>query len=314
MTIYFMGGEMPSFIPSDSSATEVTTVGTFDAAFGRCGLRPGGTGTFYVETPQLTLPDTLYTHIYFRRDQATSLTKNLISYYAGATEVFRVEISDTTLQMKALISAVMTNVGSTVGIAVDTPESIDIYFQGNDATGDVKLFMAGTERASATVDLTSVTGITHARCYHGAFVSQVIIADEPTIGWRLLTRYPNGAGTSSAWTGTYTDVDEIVYDDADFCNSSTNGQVEQFTQTGPAITGYTVRAVGVYARAKRGASGPTNLQIGLRSSGTDYFSASKALSVGYSAYGEIWETNPATSAAWLNTAIDALQPSIKAVT
>jgi hypothetical protein len=214
--------------------------------------------------------------------------------------------------MQALITGVMTNVGSAV--TVGTVEHIDVYIDGNDATGTASLFVGGTEVESAVVDLSAVTAIDEVQVRYGHFISQMVIADEPTIGMRLLTRYPNGAGSASNWTGGFTDVDESEFDDADFCNSSTNGQIEQFTQTGPVITGYTVRAAGVYARAKRGASGPANLQIGLRVSGTDYFSSSKALSVGYSAYGEIWETNPATGVAWVNTAIDAIQPSIKAVT
>jgi hypothetical protein len=191
---------------------------------------------------------------------------------------------------------------------------MDLYLDTNTATGTATLFMGGTQVKTAAADFSSVAAIDEVRSNFGYHISMMVIADEPTNGWRLLTRYPNGAGAATAWTGGFGDVDETINDDADFCNSSTNGQVEQFTQTGPAMTGYTVRAVGVYARAKRGASGPANLQIGLRVSGTDYFSSNKALTVGYGAYGEIWETNPATGVAWVNTAIDAIQPSIQAVT
>lgn len=320
MTIHFMGGEMCSFIPSDGSGTETTTTinSCWDAAFSRCAVRPGGTTGIYSSTPALALPDTFYMHVLFARDAAAGATSTVLSFLSGGTEVFRLERSGATvtgtLQMKALISGVMTAVGSAVTINNSAAHHLDVYIDGNSASGTATLYLAGTAVATDTADLSSVTGIDEVRSYFGSFISQCIIADEPTIGWRLLTRYPNGAGNATAWTGGSGDVDETIYDDADFCNSSTNGQVEQFTQTGPAITGYTVRAVGVYARAKRGASGPTNLQIGLRSGSNDYFSASKALNVGYGAYGEIWETNPATSAAWVSTAIDALQPSIKAVT
>ncbi len=315
MTIYFMGGEMSAFTANSSSVEEATGgIIAFQSGFSRCAIERGSDPTHYVKTPSLSLPDELYTHVYFRRPSSFGSTYSILSYYAGVTEVFRVQTTAASIQMQALITGVMTNVGAAVDYSAPTSEHLDVYFQGNDATGNVALYIAGTLMASATVDLSSVTGITEVRCYYPHSFSQLVIADEPTIGWRLLTRYMNGAGASAAWTGAYTDVDEIVYDDADFCNSSTNGQIEQFTQTGPAITGYSVRAVGVYARGKRGASGPSNLQIGLRVSSTDYFSANKALDVGYGAFGEIWETNPATAAAWVNTAIDAIQPSIKAVT
>ncbi len=324
MTIYFMGGEMSALIPSDATTTEVTNFGYFNPSFTRCaassGEGAGGVATAFIDSPVLALPDEFYVHYDVTRDPTYSNNGNQLVLVSGATEVFRVQCTRTALQMQALIAAVWTNVGASVSYSGSTLQTIDLYINGNSATGTAKLYVAGTLRATASsVDLSAVTGITKVRSYcinnsTGFFLSQIVVANEPTIGMRLLTRYPNAAGATTDWTGGYTDVDEIVYDDADFVNSSTDGQVELFTQTGPAITGYTVRAVAVYARAKKGASGPSNLQLALRSGGTTYFSGSKALDVGYSAYGNIWETNPATAAAWVNTAIDALQPGVKAVT
>lgn len=320
MTILFMGGEMSAFIPSNSEGIETTNAASFSSSFARCAVI-GARGTQYVKTPDLTVPDEFYFHMAGYRASGSEATEGpLASFYAGATEVFRIKATTTTLRMAALQAGVLTNIGTGVTWAGSAgPETIDLYIDGNDASGTAKLYLAGTlQETVSAVDLGDVTGITHVRFYgydtKQHHVSQVIIADEPTIGWRLLTRYPNAAGATSSWTGSYTDVDEIVYSDADFINSATNGQVSTFGQTGPAISGYTVRAVGVYARAKCGASGPVNLQLALRVSGTDYFSASKALDVGYSAYGNIWETNPATAAAWLSAAIDAVQPGVKAIT
>jgi hypothetical protein len=319
VTIYFMGGEMCCFNPSSVSSVESTGATHFDSAFARCAIRTGGTTGHYIENESLSIPDEFWMHIAAKRDSGSSLTTNMFRFYNGGTEVFRIETTTTTIQMKALIAAVMTNVGSAITWAGASAavEHFDLYIDGNTGTGSVDLYSSGTKISSiaaGSVDLSSVTGIDKIRSEFGYFISQIVIADEPTLGWRLLTRYPNAAGATGDWTGTYTDVDEIIYSDADFINSATNAQVETFGQTGPTITGYTVRAVGVYARAKKGASGPENLQLALRVSGTDYFSGNKALSVGYSAYGHVWETNPATAAAWLSAAIDALQPGVKAIT
>lgn len=317
MTVYFMGGELNAFNPSNSSTIEVTSSGDFNSSFTRCALSCGGSSGHYGESVALTLPDEFYFHCDLTWPLSTSGTGK-ISFYAGATEVFRLQSDNANLQMMALISGVMTNVGSAVPWAETSLETVDLYVDGNTVSGTARLYLSGTLQATASADLSQVTGITKLRVYdhvgYSQCISQVIISDESTVGWRLVTRYPNGNGTSGDWTGTYADVDEIVSSDVDFVNSSTNGQVEQFTQTGPAISGYTIRAVGVYARAKCGGSGPQNLQLSLRSSGTDYFSASQALNTGYAAYGNIWDTNPATSAAWLSTAIDALQPGVKAIT
>jgi hypothetical protein len=54
MTIYFMGGEMPSFIPSNSLASEDTTNNPlrYDTSFSRCAFRPGQSpGTYALVIP-----------------------------------------------------------------------------------------------------------------------------------------------------------------------------------------------------------------------------------------------------------------------
>jgi hypothetical protein len=103
------------------------------------------------------------------------------------------------------------------------------------------------------------------------------------------------------------------YSDLDFINSGTANQVSTFAINAPTLTGYVVQAVAVTARANRGSGGPQNLKLVLRSAGTDYLGSTKSLDVGYGAFVEIWETDPATSAAWVNTAISTLQPGVKSI-
>jgi hypothetical protein len=144
----------------------------------------------------------------------------------------------------------------------------------------------------------------------------MIVQDQSTIGFVLGTCVPSGAGSTSAWTGAYTDIDEAVTSDADFISSGTANQVSTFAQTAiPTLTGYVVRAVCVSARAKRGSSGPQNIRMALRSAGTNYFSGSDiSLGLGYAPVQTIWATDPATSAAWVNTAISSLEPGVKSIT
>lgn len=317
MTILFMGGEMASFMPSDGAAFEFHSNTLFhDPNFSRACIECIGSLTSFYVTEDITIPDAFYTHFYLRRNTIGDYPGTVISFSTATTEVFRViHTTGVVLQMQAFISGVWTNVGASVTYSQEDLVHVDVYISGNSASGTAKLFLAGTERVSATADLSAVVGLKNARFYgQNSMVSQVIIADEPTIGWRLLTRYPSGAGGSSAWTGAYTDIDEITYDDADFILSGTANQISTFTQTGPSITGYVVRAVGVFARAKCGASGPQKIRPVLRVSGVDYPSGSDiTLSVGYKAVGAIWETNPATSAAWVNTAVDTIQPGVKSI-
>ncbi len=320
MTFYFLGSEISSYTPSDSSTAEAATSGYYNSSFVRTGLDCGrGDATQYGITPDLALPDTFYCHFDHRQETVGSYSSTVAEFLVGTSGKLRLRTTGGSYQLQAYISSAWTNVGSAVSYSLGTLQTIDIYCEGNNAAGTAKIFLSGTERMSATADLSAVTGITKLRHYginsaSGNYISQCIMASEPTIGMRLTTYYPSGTGTSTAFTGDYTAVDEATYSDADFIYSASNGDIELFTGTGPALTGYVVRAVGVYARAKRGAAGPQNLQLALRVSGSNYVSSSKALGVGYDAYGNIWAQNPDTSADWLTSAIATLQFGVKAIT
>lgn len=321
MTFYFAAGEMSGFIPSDATTSDSTTAGRFNSSFARGAVLCGaGSASQYGESAAISLPDEFYVHFDLNRATSSPTTTTGLALSAAGTDVFRIQTNNTTLQMQVLLLGVWTNVGTAVSYDGTTLQTIDLYIDGNSATGTAKLYIAGTLRLTvASTDLSPVASITAVRSYgintaSGHNISQVIIADEPTIGMRLATYYPSGAGATGDWTGDYTSVDEAVLNDADFIYSGTNGQVELFTGTGPALTGYVVRAVGVYARAKKGASGPSNLQLAIRVNGTTYTSSSKALDVGYSAYGNIWSQNPDTTADWLVSQISSVQFGVKAVT
>lgn len=323
MTILFMGGETTSYIPATGSVQEENQ--SFNSSFCRASMSAYYTSDYYESLDYGTGTD-LYAHMDLTLGGYASSagTGNRFVWLDGSG-VEKIAITSTgnnTLAVRYHNGSSWVSVGS-ITINLGVRQTIDLRAKVNSASGLLKLYVEGTERIdSGTVDLSGITSLGKHRFYglsvsvfgSNTWANQVVIADEPTIGMRLITRYPNAAGASTDWTGTYTDIDEMEFNDGDFINSGTANQVSTFAQTGPTISGYNVRAVGVYARARCGASGPQNLQLALRSAGTNYFSSSKALDVGYEAFGNIWETNPATSADWLNTAVDSLQPGVKSIT
>jgi hypothetical protein len=202
-------------------------------------------------------------------------------------------------------------------------QTIDIHVVSNTASGSIDLYMSGTKRiTSPTVDLSGFTGIEQARFWGitrtipaDSSISQVIMATETTIGMRLGTIPMTGNGASTAWTGDYTNIDEIAYNDGDEINSGTANDIELYTGTPvPAFTGYTIRALAVTARAKKSGSGPAQMQLAIRSGGTNYFSSTLALDVAYGGFCKVWETNPATTAAWQSSELSALQYGVKSIT
>lgn len=324
MTIVFGGGEMGAFIPSDGDAKERTASGSYNSTFSRCSLAPSGQLS-YGESASFAAMDELWVHFALTNGDGSgtsSTIQALVLSNAAGTNLFRVKWDNTnnTLTMQYWDGAAWQNAGSAVSIDVGgTLHNCDLYVDGDSATGTCSLYIEGTRRAHATsVNLSTVAAITNVRVYGRASVSdtavsQVVVSDESTIGGRLFTVPVSGAGSDTAWTGTYLNIDEVQFSDADFINSATADQVSTFAVTNPSLSGYQVRAVIVTARAKRGASGPQNLQLALRSSGTNYFSASKALDLGYGAFVEVWEDDPATGSPWVNAAVSSLQPGVKSI-
>ena len=317
MTFYFAGGEIAPWMPSDSNVHEATAFAGYDTNFARCGLFVFS-GSSFAFTPDLNLPDEFYIHFAAERFTSGSNTESLLVLATGSTEVFQVYTDGTTIYLKAYIASSWTTLGSAVIPLNSTLQDMDLYIKGNSATGICRLYVSGTKRIEAlSADLSAVTGIQTLRSYSmgsgGHNISQIIVADEPTIGMKLATRYPNGAGAVNDWTNSYADVDETIYSDVDFVSSSSANQVAMYAQTGPIPSSYTVRAVAVSARAKCGASGPQNLQLGVRVASTNYFSTTKALDVGYGGPFNIWQNNPATSSAWLDSEISTLQIGMKSI-
>ncbi len=333
MTIAFMGGEMTAFLPSDSTPIELTSGGIYvfpyDSGFSRCGMQV--VGLSYVDTPQFAALTECWTHIKLTHFGYGNNNNHYPMVWSDGSNVPSIRLKHDcgfagteTVGLERWTGAAWAAVGSSVSLPLaGARQDIDVRILCNTASGNLSLYVAGTERINASADLSGVASIRKLTVTAGASngfssetrFSQVVIADASTIGYRLMTCVPSAAGATSSWTGAYTDIDEAVYSDADFINSASNNQVSTFAQTPvSALTGYVVRAVAVSVRSKRGSSGPQNIRHALRSSGTDYFSGSDvAQGLGYTPTQTIWETNPATSAAWVNTAIASLQPGAKSI-
>lgn len=324
MAIYFMGGEMGAFTPSDSTVIESNSAEGFTTAFSRCAIDCPQNTNYAEGDPGTNLTDAW---IHFRMSidfGSSAYTSTRFVWLDGSgTERIRIRYThDTNSLAVQYFNGSWVSAGSFTLFWGDTDHDFDLHVTCNSASGNIALYVAGTQRINATVDLSATTALRKFR-FSGhleifvstthSYFSQVIVADESTIGFRLLTVPPTGVGASSDMTGTFAEVDEIAYSDADFINTSTANHVELFTHSTAIPSGYGVRAVGVTARAKKGGSGPTNLQLALRSGGTTYVSSSKALDLGYGSFINVWETDPATSAAFTSSAITAMQFGVKAI-
>jgi hypothetical protein len=334
VSILAFGGEMGFFIPSDASSIETTAdVGStqpYNSSFARCGSKAHGPAA-YLESTAVAAQADLWTHFDIVQSAATpsSTIVKLVEFIDGGG-IERVRLTGSylntggTWQMERWTGSAWVSVGNFVASS-SVLQTIDIHIVSNTASGSIKLYVAGTKRIdSGTVDLSAFSGITKIRCWgvtrgisSDIGYSQIVLASESTVGMRVGTIVMTGQGNTHSFdTGGFANIDETVYSDADFIQSGTAAQIEQFTGTAvPSFTGYSIRALALTARAKTSGSAPTKMRFSLRSAGTDYLSGSDiTLDAGYGAFCAVWETNPATSAAFLSSEIAALQYGVKSVT
>jgi ketosteroid isomerase-like protein len=326
MTDLVYGGEIGSVVPSDGNVYEETAPtqsGTFDSTRARCGIMIYAANS-YAESPTFAAQDDIWFH--FRRwcEEGPS-SHNVIIASAGVTDYFRIlEVTsgaNTTTTLQAYVAAVWTTLGSaTTAIAAETLQTYDLHI---DIANDVcTLYSSGTPviTNSAVVNLAGLGSITKCR-WHGCgnpgsrtcMLSEIVISTTTTIGCAVFTQAPTAAGTNTAWTGTYTEVDEIVYSDADSVSTTTNDAIETYTGAALTLGNYVVRGIGVAARGKEGATGPTQIQLAIRTNATNYFSSTQAMDFGYGAHVAVWETSPATAAAWTTANASAAEFGMKAI-
>lgn len=194
------------------------------------------------------------------------------------------------------------------------------------SSGSIDLYEDGVSVLSYTGDVTtnsdtSVDGFHLGACANGSasgsasYWSEIIAHTQDTRNMSLATIPPSGAGASSDWTGAYTDVSETSIDTNELSTSSVN-QLSEFAVT-PAtiITGsLSIRELVVTALARRGDSGPQNLQLVVRSSG-DNFSSTQSLQTYHATAAYSWETSP-TGGSWTPTDLNSagFQIGVKSIT
>lgn len=124
--------------------------------------------------------------------------------------------------------------------------------------------------------------------------------------------------TTSGWAaegGTYT---RLQSDDGDTTRlyTPTTNDVRQVTLTDTSgLTGATINSLTVYAKFRSLDPVSNTFQIGVRTGGTDYWSADKdTVNVTtYVLFSNTWATNPNTSSAWTISDLDGVQAGLKKI-
>lgn len=227
--------------------------------------------------------------------------------------------------------AAYTAVDAPFNVPIDIFHTFDLHVKLHGSTGVIELYMDGnlvadfsgnTAPSAAAADGMSILALRGSQNNVGASAygivwSEVIVADENTLDWRLAELIPTGAGANSGWAGAYTDVDEITLPstgDLDMITAAANDLKSTYVMgdISGSISGMSIVAVGVVARARKGTTGPQHVRGVVRISGTDYETADVSPEIALAPTFMVWDTNPATSGAWAISAVNGAEFGMKA--
>jgi hypothetical protein len=206
----------------------------------------------------------------------------------------------------------------------------------NSTTGSYTLRINGVTELTATNVNTQATGNASANQVrisaggnYGAFYSwfdDVYICDgmgsvnNTFLGdVRIQALLPTSDGANHAWTPSsgsdhYPLVNEVPPDgDTSYVGSSTVGQVDEYGMTTIAVSTGTVAGVQTLLYARKDDAGTRTIAPVVREGGTDYVGTAVSLGTSYAYFPQIYEQDPATSAAWTIAGIGADSFGVKLV-
>lgn len=224
---------------------------------------------------------------------------------------------------------------ASVAISAATWTLVEVhYVPATGATGAFEVWINGAQTLDVTATQTS-TGLanvqsvtigvernTTASGSASSFVGYDDLGANDTAGslnagrcgdYRIAYLPADGAGASTQWTpsagANYQCVDDtgdLSAGTADYVSTNTTAQVDDYTVANLPAGATTVPVVVALAYATNPAAGATQVKVGLISGATTSAgTAQTPPGVGYAYLREQFETDPATSAAWTATAVNA---------
>lgn len=314
--VYFAGNEDSAFLINGSVIPGSSASALFRSAFTRGYLAINSDALSYVQTS----PDFSSSSFWYSGRVAGSSvsggTASLLFFLDGGIirlrligtgvlqtfNVQKVNAAGTATTLGSVVLPLLANTLLKIDIHVvySTTGSIDIYTTSPLGTAILVFSYSG----DVTTD--SATTLSSARMgfFNGPTAiawSEIMILDQDTRSCSLQTLQPVANGNTHNFdTGTpaAANVNEFTLNDSTLDGSTTAGQIDQYTIPALATGTYSIIALGVAARMIKGTLGPANMDLGVRTSSTDYWSSDQALTINWSQYANWWVTNPNTGLIW----------------
>jgi hypothetical protein len=202
---------------------------------------------------------------------------------------------------------------------------VSVYLKMHATTGVFRIFLdqvmileyiGNTILTAATSVDSLVLRATAVASANTAAYSALILANEDTRDLVFdQNQFSANSSVNTAWANDYVNVTKTGLSDLTVISSATAGQLETYKAiaTDASIAGLAVKAVVVSARARKGDSGPQNLQMVARVGSTDYTTANIALPSAFDVRQGVFSTNPATGLPWTITEVNAAEFGVKSI-
>lgn len=341
MPVLFTGHEIDAF--AETTSTDVTSVipttnaGKFDPDFSRSIFYSAGSVATRGRSAKVNIPATAEGWIGFRLYVGANTIGGVIvaAYTADdVSSLFDLNSASGVLSIRGATSdAARTVVSPGASLVGTNSYFINAHWKAVSGGMLLELFVNGALIATATVSNAYLNGKSvgiiriggaalgtsaNVNAGYGWYYSEIIVSTEDNRGWRVATLVPTAAGTTSDWDGTFADIDEAEINDADYISSDVANEVSLFGMSNLSVAAQNmdVKAVALTARARKGVTGPLNIQVALRSGGANYFTANRTgLNTAFGPLeSTMWENNPATAAPFTVSEVQGIELGFKSTT
>lgn len=313
-TIYWAGGEDCDVYPIAGGTVNTNAAG-FRSGYARCGLLTGGGSTQWVPwVPFSAAVSSFWTTMRLNKGGASTANGNKFFSWLDSSNIERLRFVGTGTNSTYRIEKVdntgtATQLGSNFTMVVSNGvilDKLDVFINYAVA-GQVTCYINGIQVFTFSGDTTtnSVTTLQNVRFGYqdgsSSWISEMIVSDTDTRSMSLQTLQPVANGNTHTFdTGSpaAANVNEVILNDATLDGSTTAAQLDQYTIPAIVAGTFTIIAVGVSARMQKGASGPSKMDLNVRSGGSDFFSADQILTATWAGYQNWWATDPNTSSTW----------------
>lgn len=194
-----------------------------------------------------------------------------------------------------------------VGIFTGTTKKVQLFVNGN-FISEAPISQVGSGGYKEVVFTSSGTN------FHTSYISQILITEnKPTVGSRVWTRKPSGAGALQQMAGAYTNLVKTALNDTTAVISNAADQTATYQYQDITIpTGMAMGEVWQWTRTKTDGVSPTNLQSVCRVGSTDYTTANMSgMTAGFNGLPGRWPLNPATTTKWSASTFNAAEFGMK---